>query len=80
MERRGRSGSSVASVLIFLVILSAVGRSAGAGGGRPKNVQVSLRAKWSGTPLLLEAGYFICFRFPMLYLRLLIVRFDEIPK
>ncbi|CAN6458439.1 unnamed protein product [Victoria cruziana] len=23
---------------------------------RPKNVQVSLRAKWSGTPLLLEAG------------------------
>ncbi|CAA7402965.1 unnamed protein product [Spirodela intermedia] len=56
MERRGRSGSSVASVLIFLVILNAVGRSTGAGGGRPKNVQVSLRAKWSGTPLLLEAG------------------------
>lgn len=23
---------------------------------RPKNVQAAVRAKWSGTPLLLEAG------------------------
>ena len=26
---------------------------------RPKNVQVAIQAKWSGTPLLLEAGYVI---------------------
>lgn len=30
---------------------------------RPKNVQTALRAKWSGTPLLLEAAYVLVLPF-----------------
>jgi UDP-glucose:glycoprotein glucosyltransferase len=41
-------------VVVLLVGGLAVGR-AGAEIRRQKNVQVSLRAKWAGTPLLLEA-------------------------
>ena len=45
-------------VLIFLACLGLFGiGSAFADSRRPKNVQVALRAKWQGTPLLLEAGY-----------------------
>ncbi|OIW17921.1 hypothetical protein TanjilG_17757 [Lupinus angustifolius] len=48
----GRSGFFVLNLIIVLaclVIASSVSTT-------PKNVQTSLRAKWSGTPLLLEAG------------------------
>ncbi|KAJ0010857.1 hypothetical protein Pint_33128 [Pistacia integerrima] len=44
-------------VLIVLVCVSLVGfGSVRAEIRKPKNVQVAVRAKWSGTPLLLEAG------------------------
>lgn len=44
-------------VLIFLSYLICCGfTSVGAQNRRPKNVQIAVRAKWSGTPLLLEAG------------------------
>ena len=59
MGRSARTIFSAASLLILLPILSSIGRSSSAGFGGPKNVHVSLRAKWSGTPLLLEAGYFV---------------------
>ncbi|KAI4296235.1 hypothetical protein L6164_036209 [Bauhinia variegata] len=49
-----RSGYWVLILLACLGMLS-IG-SAFADSRRPKNVQVSLQAKWSGTPLLLEAG------------------------
>ncbi|XP_050375561.1 UDP-glucose:glycoprotein glucosyltransferase [Argentina anserina] len=39
----------------FIVLICLIG-SASAQNRRPKNVQVAVRAKWSGTPLLLEAG------------------------
>lgn len=42
--------------LIILAILIGFGGLSDAKHSQPKNVQVSLRAKWSGTPLLLEAG------------------------
>ncbi|KAE9601240.1 putative glycosyl transferase, family 8, nucleotide-diphospho-sugar transferase [Lupinus albus] len=48
----GRSGFYALNLIIVLgclVIVSSVSTT-------PKNVQTSLRAKWSGTPLLLEAG------------------------
>ena len=35
---------------------------------RPKNVQVAIQAKWSGTPLLLEAGYVIFFSLSLSFL------------
>ncbi|XP_078432136.1 EMS-MUTAGENIZED BRI1 SUPPRESSOR 1 isoform X2 [Wolffia australiana] len=56
MELSARSGHPVAKILIALIILNLFGGSHGAVVGRPKNVQVALRAKWSGTPFLLEAG------------------------
>ncbi|XP_058110357.1 UDP-glucose:glycoprotein glucosyltransferase isoform X2 [Magnolia sinica] len=56
MELRSRSRFSIAYFLIFIVVLCFAVSSALAENRRPKNVQVSLRAKWSGTPLLLEAG------------------------
>jgi UDP-glucose:glycoprotein glucosyltransferase len=55
--RGARSGASVAAAVLVAVLLVgglAVGR-AGAEIRRQKNVQVSLRAKRAGTPLLLEA-------------------------
>ncbi|KAL0920817.1 hypothetical protein M5K25_009987 [Dendrobium thyrsiflorum] len=42
--------------LISLLFLAFGGPSYSVEGRRPKNVQVSLRAKWPGTSLLLEAG------------------------
>ncbi|XWS67943.1 hypothetical protein CRYUN_Cryun04dG0048000 [Craigia yunnanensis] len=43
--------------LIFLACLIFCGFTfVGAQNRRPKNVQVAIRAKWSGTPLLLETG------------------------
>ncbi|XP_042473077.1 UDP-glucose:glycoprotein glucosyltransferase-like [Zingiber officinale] len=55
MERRLRS--SVLITLMFSLLLHCLGGNlVVAENRRPKNVQVSLRAKWSGTPLLLEAG------------------------
>ncbi|KAL4354673.1 hypothetical protein GQ457_06G002390 [Hibiscus cannabinus] len=44
-------------ILFLLTCLLICGfASVGAQNQRPKNVQVAIRAKWSGTPLLLEAG------------------------
>lgn len=55
METRYRSA------FCFLIILVCVGLcgigSVCAQNRRPKNVQVAVQTKWSGTPLLLEAGY-----------------------
>ncbi|KAK1310150.1 UDP-glucose:glycoprotein glucosyltransferase [Acorus calamus] len=52
-----RSRFPLFAFVLFLVVLCALGTSASAESNRrPKNVQVSLRSKWSGTPLLLEAG------------------------
>ncbi|KAL9451492.1 hypothetical protein AB3S75_013121 [Citrus x aurantiifolia] len=54
MEYRFRSGFCV---LIILVCVSLCGfASVCAQIQKPKNVQIAVRAKWSGTPLLLEAG------------------------
>lgn len=54
MEYRFRSGFCV---LIILVCVCLCGfASVCAQIQKPKNVQVAVRAKWSGTPLLLEAG------------------------
>ncbi|KAF5177305.1 UDP-glucose:glycoprotein glucosyltransferase [Thalictrum thalictroides] len=54
MDRHNLRNSILYLLLIFFfVFLSLVGSSVSAG---PKNVQVSLRAKWPGTSLLLEAG------------------------
>jgi len=50
-----RSGYGVLFVLV--VFLSLSGDLISVESGQPKNVQVALRAKWSGTSLLLEAGY-----------------------
>lgn len=44
-------------LILVLVCISLPGHSVSADNRRPKNVQVALRAKWSGTPVLLEAGY-----------------------
>lgn len=54
METRFRSGFWVLIAVLFCISLS--GFSVSAETRRPKNVQVALRAKWPGTPLLLEAG------------------------
>ncbi|XP_021717311.1 UDP-glucose:glycoprotein glucosyltransferase-like [Chenopodium quinoa] len=43
-------------VLIILIFISISGIFVSAQSHRPKNVQTALRAKWEGTPLLLEAG------------------------
>ncbi|PIN18202.1 UDP-glucose:glycoprotein glucosyltransferase [Handroanthus impetiginosus] len=43
-------------VILILLCICISGHSVSAESRRPKNVQVALRAKWSGTPLLLEAG------------------------
>ncbi|KAF8723076.1 hypothetical protein HU200_022226 [Digitaria exilis] len=56
--RGARSGvSAAAAVLVFVLLVG--GLASGAAGTeirRQKNVQVALRAKWAGTPLLLEAS------------------------
>lgn len=55
--RGARSGvSAAAAVLVFVLLVGGLA-SGGAGAEirRQKNVQVALRAKWAGTPLLLEA-------------------------
>ncbi|KAL5787384.1 hypothetical protein ACOSP7_004333 [Xanthoceras sorbifolium] len=54
MESRFRSGFCVL-VLFVCVCIGGLGSVTGEN-RRPKNVQVAIRAKWSGTPLLLEAG------------------------
>ncbi|KAK2966664.1 hypothetical protein RJ640_002362 [Escallonia rubra] len=57
MEPRLRSGFWVLSSLIAVALcISLCGYPVSAETRRPKNVQVALRAKWPGTPLLLEAG------------------------
>lgn len=55
--RGARSGASSAAVVLVAVLLIGGLTASGTGAGirRQKNVQVSLRAKWAGTPLLLEA-------------------------
>ncbi|KAF4392729.1 hypothetical protein F8388_010752 [Cannabis sativa] len=56
MEIRLRSGFC-SVLLIILVCFGPRGfGSVSAQNRRPKNVQVAVQAKWSGTPLLLEAG------------------------
>ncbi|KAK1548954.1 hypothetical protein Q3G72_001893 [Acer saccharum] len=54
MESRFRSGFCVL-VFFSCVCIGGLGSVTGEN-RRPKNVQVAIRAKWSGTPLLLEAG------------------------
>ncbi|KAL0357165.1 UNVERIFIED_CONTAM: UDP-glucose:glycoprotein glucosyltransferase [Sesamum calycinum] len=49
-----RSGFCFLILVLLCICLS--GHSVAAQNRKPKNVQVALRAKWSGTPLLLEAG------------------------
>ncbi|THG16451.1 hypothetical protein TEA_010218 [Camellia sinensis var. sinensis] len=49
-----RSGCWV--LFVFVGFLSLSGNLVSVESRRPKNVQVALQAKWSGTPLLLEAG------------------------
>lgn len=65
MEIRLRSSVRVSFSCFLIVLLVGflifAGSSASAENRRPKNVQVALRAKWSGTPLLLEAGYVLAF-------------------
>ncbi|XP_075520697.1 UDP-glucose:glycoprotein glucosyltransferase isoform X1 [Primulina tabacum] len=55
-----RMGCVVRSGFFFLILVIVCvfvsGHSVSAQSRGPKNVQVALRAKWSGTPLLLEAG------------------------
>lgn len=58
-------------VIIILISLGAWGNgSVSAQNRRPKNVQVAVRAKWLGTPLLLEAGYVVSF-YVLIYLLVL---------
>ena len=56
METHFKSGFVTLIVIILLFSVSSYGVSAQT--RRPKNEQVALKAKLSGTPLLLEAGYF----------------------
>lgn len=56
MGSRLRSAFWVLIVLVGLLGFWGIGSDC-AENRRPKNVQVAVRAKWSGTPLLLEAGY-----------------------
>ncbi|KAJ4966264.1 hypothetical protein NE237_018113 [Protea cynaroides] len=55
MELRFRS-LSLCCFLVLVILVCLSWGSVSADNRRPKNVQVSLRAKWSGTPLLLEAA------------------------
>lgn len=55
MEIRFRSRFCILIVLACLIFCGLT--LVGAQNRRPKNVQVAVRAKWSGTPLLLEAGF-----------------------
>jgi UDP-glucose:glycoprotein glucosyltransferase len=41
---------------LYLILLFIVVVGVNAQNRRPKNVQVAVKAKWQGTPLLLEAG------------------------
>lgn len=52
MEPHFRSGFWLFAAVALFLCLSGQTRT-------PKNVQVALGAKWSGAPLLLEAGYAI---------------------
>ncbi|KAL1553421.1 UDP-glucose:glycoprotein glucosyltransferase isoform X2 [Salvia divinorum] len=49
-------GSRCFLSVIFVLVLCGLFSPLSAQSHSPKNVQVALRAKWSGTPLLLEAG------------------------
>nr|XP_010920353.1 UDP-glucose:glycoprotein glucosyltransferase [Elaeis guineensis] len=67
MELRRRSTVSVAFLISLLLVLSFAGDLCFAENRRPKNVQVSLRAKWAGTSLLLEAGELLSKEWKNLY-------------
>ncbi|KAJ4832577.1 hypothetical protein Tsubulata_030778 [Turnera subulata] len=56
MEPRFRSGFCALIILLGLTSPSLFGSVSGDSYRRPKNVQVAVRAKWEGTPVLLEAG------------------------
>nr|XP_034910754.1 UDP-glucose:glycoprotein glucosyltransferase isoform X2 [Populus alba] len=56
MEARFRSGSCVLVILFCVVGFCGFGSVSCGENRRPKNVQVAVRAKWEGTPILLEAG------------------------
>lgn len=62
--------SSFRSGFRALIIVLLLGTYGGSGvfaeTRKPKNVQVAVQAKWSGTSVLLEAGYF-CFRSPIFF-------------
>ncbi|KAI9397239.1 hypothetical protein POPTR_003G018900v4 [Populus trichocarpa] len=56
MGTRFRSGSCVLVILVCVVGFCGFGSVSCGENRRPKNVQVAVRAKWEGTPILLEAG------------------------
>ncbi|KAG5248502.1 UDP-glucose:glycoprotein glucosyltransferase [Salix suchowensis] len=56
METRFRSGSCALVILVCVVGFCGFGSVSCGENRRPKNVQVAIRAKWEGTPILLEAG------------------------
>lgn len=58
-----RSGCRLLIVVLLLSIYGGSGVFAEI--RKPKNVQVAVQAKWSGTSVLLEAGY-VCFHSPFI--------------
>ena len=66
-SRRSSSNSWALIVAACLALLLLTPQPAFSDIRRPKNVQAALRAKWSGTPLLLEAGYGLLYAFLPLY-------------
>ncbi|KAH0875645.1 hypothetical protein HID58_073007 [Brassica napus] len=52
-------GTNLRSVIYVFLLLFVVVFTVNAQNRRPKNVQVAVKAKWQGTPLLLEAGELI---------------------
>lgn len=67
MGTRFRSGSCVLAILVCVVGICGFGSVSCGENRRPKNVQVAVRAKWEGTPILLEAGYICSFSLELLF-------------
>ncbi|KAF9685018.1 hypothetical protein SADUNF_Sadunf03G0010600 [Salix dunnii] len=67
METRFRSGSCALVILVCVVGFCGFGSVSCGDNRRPKNVQVAIRAKWEGTPILLEAGYICSFFLELLF-------------
>lgn len=65
MGTRFRSGFCV--LFVFACVILCLSSYVGAQNRQPKNVQVAVRAKWSGTSLLLEAGELLSKEWKNLY-------------